>query len=75
MFDVKHHSAVIIVEDDLDIAPVRACMLADRDRRHICVQDFFEYMTMGQSLLAADPTLWCVSGTATNTWPPSVAML
>eukprot|EP00045_Choanoeca_perplexa_P008304 m.76694 g.76694 ORF g.76694 m.76694 type:complete len:497 (-) comp14441_c0_seq10:1089-2579(-) len=44
MFDVKGYGAVVIVEDDLDIAP-----------------DFFEYMTMGQSLLATDPTLWCVS--------------
>eukprot|EP00730_Choanoeca_flexa_P018733 TRINITY_DN9126_c0_g1_i3.p1 TRINITY_DN9126_c0_g1~~TRINITY_DN9126_c0_g1_i3.p1 ORF type:complete len:499 (+),score=96.07 TRINITY_DN9126_c0_g1_i3:95-1591(+) len=44
MFDVKGYDSVIIVEDDLDIAP-----------------DFFEYMTMGRSLLQADPTLWCVS--------------
>ncbi|EDQ86324.1 uncharacterized protein MONBRDRAFT_28515 [Monosiga brevicollis MX1] len=44
MFDVKHYDAVIIVEDDLEIAP-----------------DFFEYMTLGNTLLQRDPTLWCIS--------------
>jgi len=44
VFNTFNHDQVIIVEDDLEVAP-----------------DFFEYFSATLPLLAADPSLWCVS--------------
>lgn len=44
LFFEQKHSHVIVIEDDMVIAP-----------------DFFALMRDGASLMAADPTVWCVS--------------